>query len=123
VSIDTSPERDDPEATINKAQRIQAAALAPAQPSDADRAVAAAAAQMASSARAELAAERYNTDESETNEKPFGDTENADGSTETTHSTTADRNTTAGAAEELSQLIQRVTSAENALGNILNTAV
>lgn len=54
VSIDTSPERT-PEESIDKAARIQAAALAPADPSAQDRAVAAQAAQMALQARVEQA--------------------------------------------------------------------
>jgi hypothetical protein len=53
VSIDVSPARD-PEQTIAKAKRIQAAALAPADPSSQDRAVAAAAMQMQLRAQAEL---------------------------------------------------------------------
>ena len=55
VSIDTSPGRT-PEETIARAERIQAAALAPADPSPQDRSVAAQAAQMAAQARQELAA-------------------------------------------------------------------
>lgn len=55
VSIDTSPGRT-PEETIARAERIQAAALAPAEPSSQDRSVAAQAAQMAAQARQELAA-------------------------------------------------------------------
>ncbi len=54
VSIDVGAERD-PKATIAKMQRVRAAALAPAQPSGQDRAVAAAAAAQASQAQAELA--------------------------------------------------------------------
>ncbi|OGQ95782.1 MAG: hypothetical protein A2521_01055 [Deltaproteobacteria bacterium RIFOXYD12_FULL_57_12] len=54
VSLDVGPVDNDPEATLNKAERIQAAALAPAQPSSTDRSVAAQAAGMASAARAEL---------------------------------------------------------------------
>lgn len=57
VSIDTSPVKDDPEATLQKAQKVQAAALAPAQPSTADRAVAASASQMATTARATISAQ------------------------------------------------------------------
>lgn len=56
VSIDTSP-GNDPAATLAKAQRIRAAALAPADPSPQDQKVAAQAAQMASVARLELAAQ------------------------------------------------------------------
>ena len=54
VKIDTSPVRDDPRATIAKAQTVRAAALAPADPSGADRAVAAAAAKMESEAQRAL---------------------------------------------------------------------
>ncbi len=62
VSIDVSPAQT-PEATIDKARRIQAAALAPADPSPQDRAVAAAAAQMAAQAQAEkLRIEREETE-------------------------------------------------------------
>jgi hypothetical protein len=55
VAIDTSPVPGNPQATIQKMDTVRAAALAPADPSAADRAVAAAAAQMAAAARAELA--------------------------------------------------------------------
>jgi len=55
VNIDTSMVAGDPQATLLKAQQIQRAALAPAQPSGQDRAVAAQAAQMAIEARLELA--------------------------------------------------------------------
>ena len=55
VSIDTSPVSGDPAATIQKAQQIRAAALAPASPSGQDHRVAAAATQMETQARAELA--------------------------------------------------------------------
>ena len=58
VSIDSSPVSDDPQATLDKAQQIQAAALAPAQPSSQDRAVAARATRMAAEARVELAQQR-----------------------------------------------------------------
>lgn len=60
VSIDVSPAQS-PEQTLDKARRIQAAALAPADPSAQDRAVAAAAAQMASEAR--MAMQRQETEE------------------------------------------------------------
>jgi len=55
VSIDVSPVADDPQATLRKAETIRAAALAPAQPSQQDRSVAAKAGEMAANARAELA--------------------------------------------------------------------
>jgi len=55
VSIDTSKVSGDPEATIRKAQAIQRAANAPAQPSGQDRSVASQASQMEIEARRELA--------------------------------------------------------------------
>src|SRR5512143_1535278 len=54
VSIDTSPVPGNPAATLAKAQQIQAAALAPADPSSQDRSVAAAAAAMATQAQRDL---------------------------------------------------------------------
>lgn len=56
VPIDASPGKT-PQETIQKARTIQRAALAPANPSSTDRAVAAQAAQMAAQAQAELARE------------------------------------------------------------------
>ncbi len=55
VGIDVSPIPGDPEATVDKAQQVRAAALAPATPSSQDQRVAAAATQMATEARIELA--------------------------------------------------------------------
>ncbi len=55
VSIDTSKVAGDPEATLQKAQQVQQAALAPAEPSGQDRQVAAEAAAMAAEARQEIA--------------------------------------------------------------------
>ncbi|NOX08717.1 MAG: hypothetical protein GXP22_04385 [Gammaproteobacteria bacterium] len=54
VSIDTGKINGDPKATINKAEQIQRAALAPATPSQQDRRVAARAISMAQEARVEL---------------------------------------------------------------------
>jgi hypothetical protein len=53
VSIDTSPGAS-PQETVARARTIQAAALAPAEPSSQDRAVAARAQQLEQQARAEL---------------------------------------------------------------------
>jgi hypothetical protein len=55
VEIDTSEVRDDPEANLDKGRRIQAAALAPAEPSGADLAVAKLGARIEQRARAEIA--------------------------------------------------------------------
>jgi hypothetical protein len=57
VSIDLSPVQGDPQATIQKMQTVRAAAMAPAEPSGQDRAVAAQAMQILLQAQSELAAE------------------------------------------------------------------
>lgn len=79
VQIDTSPGRT-PEDTIARAQAIIAAALAPADPSGADRAVAAAAQQMAAQARSQLqasgpASARADAARTETVRRAYGQTE------------------------------------------------
>lgn len=76
VKIDTSPVEGDPEATMRKAARIQAAANAPADPSSQDRSVASQAAAMAVRAQAELAEykkeEQDNeVDQSEAHNNPY----------------------------------------------------
>ena len=55
VKIDTSPVKNDPQATVQKAKQIRSAALAPANPSGADRAIAAQATKMEMEAQIELA--------------------------------------------------------------------
>lgn len=125
VSIDTSP-GSNPEATLLKAQRIQAAALAPAQPSGADRAIASAASQMAAKARAELLAERLQPEDSQgtsTETKPL-EAEPIDDTVRTgTESNSTTHAAPSNTAETLVQLIKQATSAGDTLGNILNTAV
>ncbi|NNC54374.1 MAG: hypothetical protein HKO07_01490 [Pseudomonadales bacterium] len=61
VSIDASPVAGDPQATIIKAQIVRRAALAPAEPSLQDRAVASEAMAMEQNARRELQAERQSS--------------------------------------------------------------
>ncbi|BED90572.1 hypothetical protein PspMM1_30400 [Pseudoalteromonas sp. MM1] len=56
VQIDVSVIPGDPQATIDKMQTVRAAALAPAEPSSADRAIAADATQKMAAAQAELSA-------------------------------------------------------------------
>ena len=58
VGIDTSPVPNDPQATLQKARVIKAAALAPADPSITDRRVAADAARMEAKARQEISKQR-----------------------------------------------------------------
>lgn len=55
VSIDVAPVAGDPQATIDKMRTVRAAALAPAEPSGQDRAVAAQAMQLMLQAQTELA--------------------------------------------------------------------
>ena len=71
VPIDVSPVAGDPQATIEKMRVVRAAAMAPAQPSSQDRAVAAQAMQTMLQAQVELA-----NGESE-NASPDGDVEEA----------------------------------------------
>ncbi len=68
VGIDTSPGRS-PEETLDKAARIRAAALAPADPSPQDRQVAAMATRMAMQASMELALRR---DDAAADSRPAG---------------------------------------------------
>lgn len=68
VSIDTSEVAGDPQATVIKANRIRAAALAPAEPSAQDQRVAAQAAQMATEARAQMLREQQSSDDDKPNQ-------------------------------------------------------
>ncbi len=61
VNIDTSPVSGNPQATIRKAQQIRAAALAPANPSGQDRAVAATASALEAEAPREILKEEQET--------------------------------------------------------------
>ena len=73
VNIDTSPVSGNSEATIRKAKQIRAAALAPANPSAQDRAVAASTGALEAQARQELQKEEQeaNTSEKENATSPF----------------------------------------------------
>ena len=65
VAIDTSPVSGNPDATIQKAQQIRAAALAPTNPSTQDRAVAASATALEAQARQELQREEQDAPSTE----------------------------------------------------------
>lgn len=69
VSLDITPVPNNPEATIRKAQIIKKAALAPADPSGADRAVAATATRMEMKAREELRVKNETQRNNETKQK------------------------------------------------------
>lgn len=62
VAIDTSPVDGDPQATIEKMRTVRSAALAPAEPSPQDRAVAAQAMQTMLQAQSDLAADSAGAD-------------------------------------------------------------
>ncbi len=66
VPIDTSPIPNDPQATLEKELIVQRAALAPSDPSAADRSIAAKAGAIAGQARAELLTDNPNEAESST---------------------------------------------------------
>ncbi len=87
VEIDVSPVPNDPEATIQKADTIRAAALAPASPSGKDRQVAAKAANLKAEAQQELQQERaaeLQGKDQETNAVEPGGTEKAPNNAEDT---------------------------------------
>ncbi len=65
VSVDVSRVAGDPQATIDKMEQLQRAALAPAEPSPQDRRVASQAGQMAAQALTELAEEQRSVREAE----------------------------------------------------------
>ncbi|WP_321371990.1 putative metalloprotease CJM1_0395 family protein [uncultured Desulfuromusa sp.] len=77
VSIDLSPIPGDPMATLQKAQQVRSAALAPAEPSGQDMKVAQKALSMAAEARSEIARQR--SDDMELSTSGGLDKENAEG--------------------------------------------
>lgn len=100
VSIDISPIPGDPQATVQKMQQVRAAALAPAEPSAADRRIAAEAAQRQIQAQAELVQQTSATAQTKPTE-----TESAEpASAETAPTGTTDgASGRAGFAEQLQQ--------------------
>jgi len=86
VSISTSAVAGDPLATLQKSQKIIAAANAPAQPSSQDRAVAAAASKLASQARTELLTLNKEQLDLDNPSKPVSKSEGSDGSSTTSES-------------------------------------
>ena len=74
VQIDISPVPGDPQATVQKMQQVRAAALAPAEPSAADRRIAAEAAQRQIQAQAELVKQHSATGQSNDTEQTAAST-------------------------------------------------
>ncbi|KAA3615399.1 MAG: hypothetical protein DWQ05_13670 [Calditrichaeota bacterium] len=73
VSIDTSAIPDDPAATIRKMNTVRKAALAPMNPSAADRAIAASASSTAAKARGEMANENGEESATQTSKSTIGE--------------------------------------------------
>lgn len=131
VSIDTSPVDGDPQATINKAQVILKAALAPAEPSGQDKAVASQARQMMASARKELMAEKTTTNEDSQpavqveSDKQSNNTENSESdssntvNTQSTDTVNTDQNSAAntGNNKQTDNIIKIDTAAANNSNN------
>lgn len=88
VSIDTSRVPGDPQATIQKMQQVQRAALAPADPSGQDLKVAAIAGQIANQARVELTVQR--SEEAQARNESSNDEGGSIGSLNTEEETSAD---------------------------------
>lgn len=93
VSIDTSAVEGDPQATINKAQVIIKAALAPAEPSGQDRAVASQARQMMANARKELMSEKTNTESNSTADSTAAEKTQSENNQNKVESTNENNNT------------------------------
>ena len=108
VNIDTSPVPNDPQKTVEKARVIRRAALAPAEPSNQDRRVAAKASAMERKAQAELAELRTEERSGETS-PPHVAREDATGAD--TAATTSER---AAPTAESDALVTRVRAAYRA---------
>ena len=76
VAIDTSEVSNDPEATIQKMRIVRKAALAPSEPSAADRAIAAKASQKEAKARQEILIQKSETSTTN-NEETINDKKNS----------------------------------------------
>lgn len=110
VSIDTSSVPDDPQATINKAQTIKRAALAPAEPSSTDRKVAAEASRMEAQARAELADKRLedaglseNEESSESKDSSIDNVEESGGNVEESSDNAVKSSVNAGKSDVIAE--------------------
>jgi hypothetical protein len=104
VNIDVS-EAETPQATIVKMQQVKRAALAPAEPSGADRSVAAAAAQKEQQARTELLEERQEeVKESQSKVREHGESSRSDDSVKTDSSEVTDHSSSQVASSSSSSI-------------------
>lgn len=111
VQIDVSEIPGDPQATIDKMQTVRAAALAPAEPSGADRSIAADATQKLAAAQAELAQPEKEDDEDAKSklEASFSSDESSDTKTAKSDEQTRDANVEARAGR-IANFYQMATS-------------
>ncbi|XQF92715.1 putative metalloprotease CJM1_0395 family protein [Pseudoalteromonas espejiana] len=117
VQIDVSEIPGDPQATIDKMQTVRAAALAPAEPSSADRAIAADATQKMAAAQAELATpvdEQEQADESQ-NALSVNDTRTAESENEANNEQNRDPEVDARAGR-IANFYQMTSSPQNESG-------
>lgn len=106
VSIDVAPIAGNPEATIQKAQIVRRAALAPAQPSSQDRAVAAEAASIELAARQELLAAQ--AEQSQSADSELGSSQQAVQSSDIEPESSATENTNNGFSSSGANLFEQV---------------
>ena len=114
VQIDVSEIPGDPQATIDKMQTVRAAALAPAEPSGADRSIAADATQKLAAAQAELAQPKSEDDEDAQSkvEASFSSDESDEAKTAKSDEQTRDANVEARAGR-IANFYQMATSPAN----------
>ena len=112
VQIDVAEVEGDPEATIEKMQTVRAAALAPAEPSGADRAIAADATQKLAAAQAELSSPESEQDSDEASSATFKvDDDTAQAVSSNSETATAKRDADVDArAGRIAQFYQAATS-------------
>ncbi|WP_415890344.1 putative metalloprotease CJM1_0395 family protein [Neptuniibacter sp. SY11_33] len=121
VKIDTSPVPNDPQATLEKAEIIQRAALGVAEPSAADRAAAADARAMAAEARAEMLQQEEEVRADETRSAEESESEDDDSPTagERLQEFRDERQArSAGAAEALNDFNERMKDINKELAEI-----
>lgn len=115
VQIDVAAVEGDPKATIEKMQTVRAAALAPQEPSSADRAIAADATQKLAAAQAELAQQNREagTDENSADDQQNFKINEQPAATNSTETATAKRDSEVEArATRIASFYQLATSAQ-----------
>ena len=123
VSIDTSKIPGDPEATLQKADRIRRAALAPAEPSTQDRQVAAYASQMSLEAQNEIRQVERQELEKAAEERAEQRALNEEGAEKTENSEQVDDSKSEQAASENNQRLDEIfEKTSEAIESALNAA-